>query len=92
MTSTRNIADGLWDTPLTKPTSSTARELNIIIPKQQNISNPLQYLHASLYSPPKSTLLRAIENVNLATWHGLTYSNVLKYLPDMHVTVLGHLE
>ena len=37
-------------------------------------------------------LLQAIKNSNLSTRPGLTYANVVKYLPDMPVTALGRLD
>jgi hypothetical protein len=41
----------------------------------------VQFLHQCLFSPPKITLLKAIENNQLATWP-LTAEAVKKYLPD----------
>ena len=56
----RNTTDGLWDIPLHNSKFPSIHKSNIIIPKQQNIQHMLQYLHAYLFSPPKSTLLKAI--------------------------------
>ena len=53
----RNYTDGLWDIPLQNPNYPTIQKLNVIIPKQQNISNLVQYYHACLFSPTKTTLL-----------------------------------
>ena len=52
----------------------------------------LQYFHACLFSPTKSTLLKAIQNGNLATWPALTHNNVHKYMDETTATALGHLD
>ena len=41
----------------------------------------VQFLHQCLFSPPKLTMLMAIENNQLATWP-LTAEAVKKYLPE----------
>ena len=87
----RNHSDGLWDIPLHKHVPQQ-HKLNVIIPKNQSLTNLLQYLHASLFSPAKSTLLQAIQNGNLTTFPGLTYKNVTKHLPHMPATALGHMD
>ena len=92
LTGYRNFSDGLWDIPLNKKIPPQTNKINVIIPKKQNIKNLLQYLHASLFSPTKSTLLTAIRNGNLTTWPGLTYENVSKHLPNMPATALGHMD
>ena len=43
---------------------------------------PIRYLHQCLFCPPKSTILKAIKNNQLATWPGLTTESVQKYLPE----------
>ena len=67
LTGHRNKSDGLWDIPLlpqnrnvTKTSSPYLHKSNVIIPKRTNISTLLQYMHASLFSPRKSSLLKAI--------------------------------
>ena len=52
----------------------------------------LQYFHACLFSPTKTTLLKAIKQGNFASWPGFTYANVAKYLFDTPATALGHLD
>ena len=77
LTGHRNKSDGLWDIPLlpqnrnvTKTSSPYFHKSNVIIPKQTNLSTLLQYMHASLFSPRKSTLLKAIQNGNFVGWPG----------------------
>ena len=87
-----NFSNGLWDIPINNPPPFCTQKFNVIIPKNQNITNLLQYLYASLFSPTKSTLLQAIKNGIFAIWPGLTYANVQKYLQNMPATALGHLD
>ncbi|KAL7527446.1 hypothetical protein ACHAXR_001968, partial [Thalassiosira sp. AJA248-18] len=50
-----------------------------------------QYLHQSLCSPPKTTLLAAIKNNQLQSFPGLTYELISKHLPPSTATDKGHL-
>ena len=53
----------------------------------------IRYLHQCLFCPPKSTLLKAIKNNQLATWPGLTTESVKKYRPDSFpATDKGHMK
>ena len=52
----------------------------------------IQYIHATLFNPTKSTLIKAIQNVNLITWPGMTATNIRKHLLDSAATALGHLD
>ena len=99
LTGHRNKSDGLWDIPLlpqngnvTKTFSPYLHKSNVIIPKRTNISTLLQYMHASLFSPTKSTLLKAIHNGNFIGWPGLTTNNVSKFLHETTATALGHMD
>lgn len=89
---TKNTVDGLWDIPLKTSSYPTIPKTNIIIPKQQNLTTMLQYLHMCLFSPTKQTLLQAIKNSNLPTWPTLTYANVFEHLTEGSATALGHLD
>jgi hypothetical protein len=42
----------------------------------------IKYLHQCLFSPPKRTLIKAIQNNQFTTWPGLTAKAVQQYLPD----------
>jgi len=48
------------------------------------------YHHASLGSPTKSTLLRAIRQGHLITFPGLTTKLISKHLSPTIATALGH--
>jgi len=53
----------------------------------------IKYLHQCLFSPTKSTLIRAIEQNHFPTWPGLTADAVKKYLPDtLPATDKGHMK
>ena len=98
----RNKTDGLWDIPfpmkhLSQAIKSTITNqhhhtLNVITQKNQPTKHLIQYLHATLGSPSKSTLLHAIRNNHLIGWPGLTVKNVNKYLNATPATAKGHLD
>ena len=54
----RNKSDGLWDIPFPINTTTnnytTTDKLNFMTNKSQPIKSLIQYLHAALFSPPKS--------------------------------------
>ena len=53
----------------------------------------IRYIHQSLYSPTKATLLNTIRNQQLPTWPGLTTKAVQKYLPETSPqTDKGHMK
>ena len=80
LTGTHNATDGLWDIPLHQLIRQSTNRMNVTIPKNKQLSTMLQYMHATLFSPIKSTLLKAIPAGNLITW------------PGMSATALGHLD
>ena len=97
----RNNTDGLWDIPFPNinPSLTTksndkiqCHTMNVITPKNQPTKHLIQYLHATLGSPSKSTLLHAIRNNHLIGWPGLTVKNVNKYLTETPATAKGHLD
>jgi hypothetical protein len=53
----------------------------------------IKYLHQCLFSPPKRTLIKAINNKQFTTWPGLTAKAVQQYLPDAApATDKGHMK
>ena len=60
--------------------------------KSQTKQDLARYLHASCWSPPISTFLRAIKNGNFLTWPGLTTQLITKHLPPSIATAKGHLD
>ncbi len=51
----------------------------------------MQFLHAALFSVPKSTILKAATAGFLATWPLLSPTNITKYLAETTATKKGHL-
>jgi len=49
------------------------------------------YYYQTLYSPPKSTLLKANKNQQLRSFPGLTYKLIVKYLPPSTATDKGYM-
>jgi hypothetical protein len=47
--------------------------------KTSNLKELINYLHATAFSPVKSTWIKAIKNGNFATWPGLTEHAVEKH-------------
>ena len=90
----RNKTDGLWDIPIPQnlPLQQPQQKLNVVTNVHQPTKTLIQYLHAALFSPSKSTLLQAIRNNNLIGWPGLTVDNVTKYLSETPATAKGHLD
>ena len=50
------------------------------------------FLHATCYSPGKSTLTKAVNNGNLETWPGLTSELISGHLPKPEATIFWHLD
>ena len=48
-------------------------------------------MHAALFSPTKTTLLKAIENGNFIGWPGLNVKDVKKHMDETSHTAKGHL-
>jgi hypothetical protein len=67
-----------------KPAFNHARETS-------NLKELINYLHATAFSPVKSTWIKAIKNGNFASWPGLTEQAIEKHLSKSVATVKGHL-
>ena len=50
------------------------------------------WCHRALFSPRKSTLLKAIDKGHFRTWPGLTRQLIAKYLQPSVNTALGHMK
>jgi hypothetical protein len=59
----------------------------------ENTADHLAFLHAALFSPVTSPLLRAIQAGHLVTtWPGSTIAKVKRFLPKLVATYKGHLD
>ena len=85
MTGTRNTVDGLWDVPSSKsnkdhdvcppqPGPRQEHKLSVIIRKRKTHTDLSRYLHACLFSPVATTLIKAIDRNALATFHNVALS------------------
>lgn len=92
--------DRLWDIHLPKNNATTIapskptitpQSINIIIRTDKKSSDLASYLHATLFSPVKHTLLQAIKRNFLTTWPGLTHDLISKHLHPSTFTELGHI-
>ena len=95
----RNKIDGLWDVSLPTPsTTITASapppkaKINYIIKKNKAKTELAQYFHASLFSPPLSTLSQAINRGNIVTWPGIDNINFKSILGTTAPLEKGHLD
>ena len=93
----RNQRDRLWDVILpskspkqTRPTTPE-RTCNYIITKDKSKTILAQYLHATVFSPPLSTLERAIK-WQFFTWPGIDDLNFEKLLGTTIALEKGHLD
>ena len=57
----------------------------------KNQEQLIQYLHQCLFSPTKSTLIKAVKNNQLLGFPGLTTQAITKYFPESTATIKGHL-
>ena len=99
LTGTCNLRDGLWDIPLIPPTqcqfhraAQLIHKSNVIIPRNKSPCTLVQYFHVALFSPTKSTLVKAIGNGHFLMWPGYTVSNVVQLLDDTPAMALEHLD
>ena len=78
--------NGLWSIPLLPP----VHQANAILRLDKTSTELANFHHASLGSPAKSTLLRAIRLGHLITFPGLTTKLISKHLTPSIATALGH--
>ena len=99
----RDPHNGLWKFP-----SSMGKHINIPRPRslpecaptpQANFTihdalskDIIKFLHLSLFSPTRATLLKAINNNHFIGWPALTAHNVKRHLPLQEATILGHMD
>jgi hypothetical protein len=99
----REPTTGLWVLPLdplkttdnVTPTRNDS-ETNHVASNAYTMTSKeslIKYLHQCLFSPPKRTLIKAINNNQFTTWPGLTAKAVQQYLLDnAPATGKGHMK
>jgi hypothetical protein len=85
----RDPSNGLWTVPLAPKTPIP--QANGAIQDNNTKADLAMFLHASMFCPVPSTLLRAVERSHFASWPGLTTSLVKKHLAKSLSTSKGHL-
>ena len=81
---TRN-RNGLWVIPTKIPTANFTVH-------DATTRSIVKFLHLSLFSPTKSTLLKAVQLNQLLGWPGLTATAIKKYLQLEEPTIMGHMD
>jgi hypothetical protein len=99
----REKKTGLWRVKIADDTTEdeTIREaannngiehkVNSLMP-EGTIAEVVRFIHKSLNSPTSTTLIKAINNGNLAGFPAMTETNIKRYLPKSEETCLGHLD
>ena len=83
------MSDVLWDTPISNPLRHRAHS---IITRWKTKTELIQYIHGFYFRPTPRIFPKAINNGNFLTWPGLNNQILLKHLPPIIVTALGHLD
>ena len=92
----RNSHNGLWHVPLAPQLNATrnfpvSQQCHSAIYNQNTKADLAGFIHACLFSPTPSTLLRAIRNGHLTTFPGLYSELISKHLPKSLATSAGHM-
>ena len=84
----RNKKTGIWGVPL-----GTQQSENLVNNIMAQTSKPelAHYLHAALFSPTTASFLKAIKQVFLKTWPGLTEKFIKKHLEKSRNEKIVHL-
>ena len=90
---TRDTRTGLWRLPLHQPVIDVtpSHAINSAY-DTDSIPALMQFLHATAFSPVKSTWISAINRGFFQSWPGLTAQMVRKHLPKSVATTKGHLD
>ena len=89
----RNSTDGLWDIPIPVYLKSPKKQhASVIIQKQTNKKDLIQFYHAACFSPTIATFLKAVKNGNFISWPGLTPNLINKFLKPTVAAHFGHLK
>ena len=83
---TRDESSGLWKLPLTQ--QHYAHTMITTKP----VKDMVKFLYLALFSPSKTTLIKAINKGLLSTWPQLTEANINKYIINNEASIKGHLK
>ena len=95
--SPRDAISKLWTLPLKDSNDcNTKHEKNLIMnvthTQNDNVENLTQFLYGAAGYPVVSTLIKAIQKGNFATWPGFTEKRVRKYLLNNIISAKGHMQ
>jgi hypothetical protein len=90
MYGSRDPKSRLWRVNLKQKMKSESAQCNHAHDKN-NQKGLINYLHASCFSPVKSTWIKAMRNGNFSSWPGLNEHSVEKYLSKSTATAKCHL-
>jgi hypothetical protein len=80
--------NGLWTIPIPRPIHQANFSVYDTTTKQM-----IKYLHLCLWSPTKSTILKALANNQFVGWPAFNSDSVRKHLRRLEVpTILGHMD
>ena len=77
--------------PSNLPNESIAYECHAVLPTSTK-ADTMAFLQAALFSPVKSTLLKAAENGHFTSWPGMTPENIKIYFKATIASAKGHLD
>jgi hypothetical protein len=80
-----------FEIPSNLPNENIAYECHAVLPTSTK-ADTMAFLQAALFSPVKSTLLKAAENVHFTSWTGMTPENIKIYFKATIASAKGHLE
>jgi hypothetical protein len=86
-----DLNTGLWRINLKQPNDHIPEPIANNIYELRNTGALVHYLHKSLFSPTKSTMLQAVKDGHLITWPGLTEDDINKHLKLTPSTAMGHM-
>jgi hypothetical protein len=86
LSGTRNY-QGLWTIPIPRPLAQANFTVYDATTKQI-----IKFLHRSLWSPTKSTVLKALANNHFVGWPAFTTDNVKRHLRLDEHTIMGHMD
>ena len=93
LTGYREPTTKLWRFPHAENTPPSGQQveprINKILP-DGTMSDTLNFLHLSMGSPTKNTLLNALRKNSMSMWPFFTENNIAKFIPDSIPTDLGH--
>jgi hypothetical protein len=87
----RDDTTGLWRINLKQTNKHIPDPIANNVYELRNTGALVHYLHKSLFSPTKASMLQAVKDGHLITWPGLTEDAINKHLKLTPATSMGHM-